>query len=144
MILLTDGVPSPGDYGDFARRIAESGMTISTVSIGKGAEQDLLKDIAPLGQQAGTIRAKTQRTSLQDPGSRNTRPTAGGDRARSELPAMVFPGACRASSVRVPRQSTRIRPRPARSRNTELLLIVAGSDPLLSWWRGGQAGLRVA
>lgn len=45
-IVLTDGVSAPGDFGEIARRMADSGITVSTVSISPGAEQLILKDIA--------------------------------------------------------------------------------------------------
>jgi uncharacterized membrane protein len=46
MILLTDGIPWPGDYREIARGMAESGITLTTVSISPGAEQELLREMA--------------------------------------------------------------------------------------------------
>jgi Mg-chelatase subunit ChlD len=45
-IVLTDGVSTPGDFGKIAARMAEAGITVSTVSISPGAEQQILKDIS--------------------------------------------------------------------------------------------------
>jgi Ca-activated chloride channel homolog len=46
MILLTDGIPSSGDYIEIAERMAQRGITLSTVSLGQEAEQDLLIEMA--------------------------------------------------------------------------------------------------
>ena len=46
LILLTDGVSSPGDFGEVAERLKGSGISVATVSVSTGAEQLVLQDIA--------------------------------------------------------------------------------------------------
>ena len=46
LILLTDGISSPGDFGEVAQRLKSSGISVATVSVSTGAEQLVLKDIA--------------------------------------------------------------------------------------------------
>lgn len=50
MILLTDGQSAPGDFEGLAENMALSGMTVSTVALGGGAAQELLKQIARIGR----------------------------------------------------------------------------------------------
>jgi uncharacterized membrane protein/uncharacterized protein YegL len=50
MILLTDGQSSPGDFEGLAENMALSGITVSSVALGGGAAQDLLKRIAQIGR----------------------------------------------------------------------------------------------
>lgn len=46
LILLTDGVSSPGAFQATAKQLREEGISVATVSVGSGAEQLILKDIA--------------------------------------------------------------------------------------------------
>ena len=46
MIVLTDGVSSPGDFYGLVKKIAAAGITVSTVAIGEEADGPLLRDIA--------------------------------------------------------------------------------------------------
>ncbi len=46
MIVLTDGVSSPGDFDGLVKKIAAAGITVSTVAIGEEADGPLLRDIA--------------------------------------------------------------------------------------------------
>lgn len=50
MILLTDGQSTPGDFEGLAEDMALSGITVSTVALGGGAAQDLLKRMAQIGR----------------------------------------------------------------------------------------------
>jgi Mg-chelatase subunit ChlD len=138
MILLTDGVPSPGDYGDVARRIAEAGVTISTVAIGKSAEQDILEDMSRL--------AKGRHWPCENPADipkilvQETK-TAASETAPVAFPPYVLralPGLQVASAPKLQGYAP-TNPKP----QTELLLIAVGGDPLLCWWRYG-AGIAVA
>jgi len=46
MIVMTDGVSSPGDFEALVKSIAASGITVSTVAIGDEAAGPLLQDMA--------------------------------------------------------------------------------------------------
>ena len=51
IILLTDGVPAPGDYREIARRPwPPAASRCGTVSISKGTGQDLLKEMATIAR----------------------------------------------------------------------------------------------
>ena len=50
VIVLTDGVSHPGDFHALTARMAESGITLSTVAVGPEAVRELLEDIARIGK----------------------------------------------------------------------------------------------
>ncbi|MEO8205307.1 MAG: VWA domain-containing protein, partial [Chthoniobacterales bacterium] len=49
VILLTDGVSSPGPFREIISRMAEDRITVSTVGLGSDADQQLLQDMANWG-----------------------------------------------------------------------------------------------
>lgn len=55
IVVMTDGLTQPGDFPGLLSAIRAAGITVSTVSIGKGAERDLVAEIARLGD--GTFHA---------------------------------------------------------------------------------------
>jgi len=48
-IVLSDGVTQPADHASLIRRLADQGVTVSTVALGPGADRDLLAQLAHLG-----------------------------------------------------------------------------------------------
>ena len=50
MIILSDGQSMPGDFEGVATQMADNGATISTVALGAGAHQQLMKRIAEIGK----------------------------------------------------------------------------------------------
>jgi uncharacterized membrane protein/uncharacterized protein YegL len=46
IIVLTDGISSPGDFDGLVKKIAAAGISVSTVAIGEEADGPLLRDIA--------------------------------------------------------------------------------------------------
>lgn len=50
VIILSDGQSSPGAYPQLTRQITQTGATVSTVAVGSGADVNLLKEIAQMGQ----------------------------------------------------------------------------------------------
>ena len=50
VIILSDGMSSPGDFEGIAASMAASQITCSTVGIGEGAHQQLLENIAQIGK----------------------------------------------------------------------------------------------
>jgi Ca-activated chloride channel homolog len=138
MILLTDGVPAPGDYREIARRMAASGITLSTVSISKGAEQDLLKEMAAIAggrhnhcdDPSAVPRILVQETKVAaaDEGYREFRPFA----------LRTLPGLDVASAPPLLGYA-RTNPKP----DAEPLLFAVAGHPLLCWGRYGK-GLTLA
>jgi hypothetical protein len=50
IIVLTDGISHPADFGALAERIARDGITLSTLALGKEASRPLLEDMAHIGK----------------------------------------------------------------------------------------------
>jgi Ca-activated chloride channel homolog len=138
MILLTDGIPSPGDYLEIANRMASQGITLSTVSLGHEAEQDLMIEMARI--------AGGRHYHCDDPKDvpgvmvRETRAATADDTPQRfettvfrALPGLPTDGAPPLAGYAV----TNPKPR------AEQLLMAAGRDPLLAWWPL-DAGIAVA
>ncbi len=49
IIVMTDGLSQPGDFPGLLNEIRQAGITVSSVSIGEGAERGLIEEIARLG-----------------------------------------------------------------------------------------------
>lgn len=138
MILLTDGVPAPGDYREIAQRLASSGITLSTVSISKGAEQDMLKEMAAI--------AGGRHNHCDDPSAvprilvQETKVAASGEGYREFRPFALraLPG-LEVGSTPPLLGYARTDPKP----EAEPLLFAAAGHPLLCWWRYG-AGTTLA
>jgi len=138
MILLTDGVPAPGDYLQIAQRMAASGITLSTVSISKGAEQDLLKEMAALAggrHQHCDDPSDVPRILVQE-----TRQAAAGETYREFRPfaLRILPGLDVASAPPMLGYAP-TNPKP----DAEPLLFAVAGHPLLCWGRCG-VGLTLA
>lgn len=138
MIILTDGVPSPGDYTRLARDIAAAGITMSTVTISAGAEQDILRDMSSVAK--GTHHHCEDPADLPQIIERDTR-EAVSDSAAREIETFALrslPGL----DVRTAPPLAAYAPTDPKP-TSELLLIASGRDPLLSWQRYG-AGITMA
>ena len=132
IVLLTDGVPTPGDFSRLAQRMAKAGITISTGSIGKDADPDILKDMARIAR--GRYHPCENPADIPKILVQETR-TAAGEVGVQEFVPFVFralPG-LDVSSAPPLQGYAATNPKP----NSELLLLAAGGDPLLSWWRYG-------
>ncbi len=139
MILVTDGIPAPGDYCEIAAEMAEAGITLSTVSISPGAEQDLLKKMARIAgderrhrhcddpADVPKILEEETKEATSEEGLHDFRPFV-----LRTLPGLDVESAP-ALAGHVP---TGLKP------GAEPLLM-AGADPLLTWWRYG-VGVSVA
>lgn len=138
VVLLTDGIPAPGDYSELAQRMAAAGITVSTVSLGKGAEQAILQDMARLAQ--GRHHACEDAAQIPQILVQETKTVAGEAARREFVPFTLrsLPGLDIASVPPLGGYAA-TSPKP----NVELLLIAAGGDPLLAWWRYGE-GVTVA
>jgi hypothetical protein len=133
MILVTDGIPAPGDYCRIAKDMSDAGITLSTVSISPGAEQDLLKKMARIAgderrhrhcdDPADVPRILVQETqaAASEKGLHDFRPFV----LRS-LPGLDVQSA--------PELAGRV---PTGLKEGAEPLLMAGADPLLTWWRYG-------
>ncbi len=138
MILLTDGIPWPGNYREIAREMAESGITLSTVSISPGAEQDLLMDMAQIA--GGRHHHCDDAADVPAILVRETQAAAGQEKIVEFSPFALraLPGL---ETDSAPNLLGYARTNP-KDQAEPLLFAVAG-HPLLSWWRYG-AGTTVA
>jgi Ca-activated chloride channel homolog len=138
MILLTDGVPAPGDYLEIAQRMARHGVTLSTVSLGQEAEQDLLIEMARIAggrhyhcddprDMPGVMVRETRAATVDDA------PEQFEASVFRALPGLPFEGTPQLMGYAV------TNPKP----EAEQLLMAAGRDPLLAWWPLG-SGIAVA
>ena len=137
MILLTDGIPAPGDYCKIAGKMAAAGVTLSTVSISRGAEQDLLKKMANIvggrhrhcddPADVPNILVQETRAATSEGGLRDFRPFV----LRS-LPGL--------NVAEAPPLGGYV---PTSPKQDAEPLLMAGPDPLRTWWRYG-AGVTVA
>lgn len=136
VILLTDGVSSPGDFEGMAQLMASSKMTVSTVAVGDGSDTSLLDAIARIGKgrhyetndpaQVPQIFAKETVTASKS--------------AIDEQP--FIPVVMRATHALkdIDMEAAPFllgyvmtRPKPT----SEVILATEKGDPLLAWWRYG-------
>lgn len=137
IVLLTDGTPSPGDFDQVARRMAKSGITLSTIAIGQDADQDILKDMARIAR--GRHHSCVNPADIPKALSEETQAVVSGTRPQEFAPFVFrkLPGLDVATAPTLQGYAA-TDPKP----NAELLLLAAGGDPLLGWWRYG-AGITV-
>ena len=136
MIILTDGISAPGDFEGIAQAMAADRITVSTVAMGTGAAQELLDDIARIGNGRYYV--------AEDPG---------------QVPQIFAKETVTASKSAIneqPFSPTVVRPSPVladleladapfllgyvvtRPKPTaEVILATESGDPLLAWWRYG-------
>lgn len=62
IVVMTDGLTQPGDFPGLLGDIRAAGITVSSVSIGKGAEREVVAEIAKLGN--GTFHATDDFSAL--------------------------------------------------------------------------------
>ncbi|MCA9269053.1 MAG: VWA domain-containing protein, partial [Planctomycetales bacterium] len=133
VILLTDGVPTPGDFDDVARQMSDAGVTVSTVSLGAGADQSLLRDISRI--------ARGNHYHVDDPADlpqileRETKSAAGVVAASQFPPVVLRPLPGLDVSTAPPLfgyAATRFKP------DAQVLLTIGDGDPLLAWRRYGR------
>jgi Ca-activated chloride channel family protein len=142
VIILTDGISAPGDFEGIANDMATSRMTISTVGVGSGADEELLEEIARIGQGRYYF--------TDDPGSIPqifAKETVTASKSAIDeqpfLPQVVRPSQAladidfEAAPFLLGYVMTRVKP------TSELVLASEKGDPLLAWWRYG-LGMTVA
>ncbi|QDU94280.1 VWA domain-containing protein [Lignipirellula cremea] len=138
VILLTDGVSTPGDFGQIARKMAASGIGVSTVSVSQGADQTILRDIARIA--GGVHRHCDKPEDLGDIVVEAAAEAAAVTEASDFQPYILqsLPGL---ELTAAPPLAGYARTRP--KADGESLLLTPAGDPLLSWRRLG-AGTVIA
>jgi Mg-chelatase subunit ChlD len=142
VIILTDGISAPGDFEGIAQSMNADRITVSTVALGADADQNLLEEIARVGNgrfyfaddpaQVPQIFAKETVTASKS--AINEQPFS---------PAVVRPTQV-LSELRLDEAPFLLgyvitRPKPT----SEVILATESGDPLLAWWRYG-LGMSVA
>ncbi len=142
MIILTDGISQPGDFEGIAQAMAADRITVSTVAMGADADQQLLEEIAHIGNgryyvaddpaQVPQIFAKETVTASKS--AINEQPFS---------PTIVRPTQVLADlgldTAPFLLGYVITRPKPT----AEVILATESGDPLLAWWRYG-LGMSVA
>lgn len=142
VIILTDGVSSPGDFEGLAQQMASNKITVSTVAVGSDSDTELLENIARIGNgryylaedpaQVPQIFAKETVTASKS--AIDEQPfipqTMRATRALADLDMDSAPFLL---------GYVMTRPKPT----SEVILITEKGDPLLAWWRYG-LGMSVA
>ena len=142
VIILTDGRSSPGDFEGIAQAMASARITISTVGVGRGADQNLLEEIARIGR--GRYYFTDDPTSIPQIFAKETM-TASKSAINEEpfVPQIVRPTQVLAGIDfdTAPFLLGYVVTRPKAT--SEVVLATERGDPLLSWWRYG-LGMSVA
>ncbi len=137
IILLSDGISHPADFHTIARRIAEDGITVSTVGVGDEASEQFLSDIADLASGQAYFCAKP----ADMPSIFEADVIAAGKHGITEepfQPAVVSPARMlagfdpAAAPPLLGYVDTRTKP------GSQLVLTSPAGDPLLAWWRYGR------
>jgi Mg-chelatase subunit ChlD len=142
VILMTDGVSSPGDFQGAAGEMAADRITLSTVALGQGASEDLLEELAQIGGgryyfcdspdavpqvfAKETVEASKSAINELPFIAQTIRPTPVLDGIDLELSPLLLGYVV-------------TRPKPT----AEFILASESGDPLLAWWRYG-LGMSVA
>ena len=136
VILLTDGVSSPGDFEGMAQQMVSSKMTVSTVGIGEGCDTDLLESIARVGK--GRYHFTTDPAQIPQIFAKET--VTASKSAIDEQP--FLPQVIRVTHALKDLEMeaapfllgyVMTRPKPT----SEVILATEKGDPLLTWWRYG-------
>ncbi|MCH2209872.1 MAG: VWA domain-containing protein [Fuerstiella sp.] len=136
VILLTDGVSSPGDFEGIAQTMVSARITLSTVAVGDGADTQLLEAIARIGKGRYYFTADPE----QVPQIFAKETVTAGKSAIDEQP--FLPLVIRATHALKDLDMDAApfllgyvvtRPKPT----SEVILATETRDPLLSWWRYG-------
>ncbi|HUE70741.1 MAG TPA: VWA domain-containing protein [Pirellulaceae bacterium] len=142
VIVLTDGVSSPGDFAGLAQAMAQDRITVSTVAMGADSDTALLEEIAKTGQ--GRYYFADDPANVPQIFAKET--VTASKSAIDEQP--FVPQVVRASQAlkEIDLESAPFllgyvmtRPKPT----CEVILATEKGDPLLVWWRYG-LGMTVA
>lgn len=136
VILLTDGVSTPGPFYELASAMARNNITVSTVAVGTSADRDLLSQIARWGN--GRFYETADPRNIPQIFTKETMTAS--KSAIQEFPFLPQPVRAVDFLEGVPWDSApfllgyvRTRPKPT----SETWLLSERGDPLLSTWRFG-------
>lgn len=136
VIVLTDGISSPGDFQGLAQQMIVDRITVSTVAVGGDSDTHLLQDIANVGQ--GRFYATEDPASIPQIFAKET--VTASKSAIDEQP--FVPQVVRASQAMAgidletaPFLLGYVMTRPKST--SEVILATEKGDPLLAWWRYG-------
>jgi Mg-chelatase subunit ChlD len=136
VIVLTDGISSPGDFEGIAQSMASSRITCSTVAVGEGCDSKLLEEIARIGQ--GRYFEAIDPSSLPQIFAKETM-TASKSAINEQpfVPQVVRPTQTLADIdfETAPFLLGYVVTRPKAT--CEFILASEAGDPLLAWWRYG-------
>ena len=142
VIILTDGISAPGDFEGISQQMAQARITVSTVGIGEGYDQQLLEEIARIGNgrsyftddPASVPQIFAKETVSASKSAINEQPfTPQVVRTTKALAGLDVDAAPLLLGYVV----TRLKP------TSEPILASENGDPLLTWWRYG-LGMSVA
>ncbi len=142
VIILTDGISAPGDFEGITQQMAQARMTVSTVGIGEGYDQQLLEEIARIGNgrsyftddPSSVPQIFAKETVSASKSAINEQPfTPQVVRTTKALAGLDVD----ASPLLLGYVVTRLKP------TSEPILASENGDPLLTWWRYG-LGMSVA
>ena len=136
VIVLTDGISSPGDFEGIAQQMASSRITCSTVGVGEGCDDKLLEEIARVGQ--GRYFLATDPSTLPQIFAKETM-TASKSAINEQpfIPQVIRPTPALAGIdfETAPFLLGYVVTRPKAT--CEFILATEAGDPLLCWWRYG-------
>ncbi|MBC8115330.1 MAG: VWA domain-containing protein, partial [Candidatus Saccharimonas sp.] len=136
VIMLTDGISSPGDFEGMAQQMVSARMTCTTVAVGEGSDTNLLEEIARVGQ--GRFFSATDPATLPQIFAKETM-TASKSAINEQpfVPQVVRPTAALADIdfETAPFLLGYVVTRPKAT--CEFILATEAGDPLLCWWRYG-------
>ena len=136
VIVLTDGISSPGDFEGIAQTMASSHITCSTVAVGEDCDGKLLEEIAQIGQ--GRYFEAMEPSSLPQIFAKETM-TASKSAINEQpfVPQVVRPTQALADIdfETAPFLLGYVVTRPKAT--CEFILATESGDPLLAWWRYG-------
>jgi Ca-activated chloride channel family protein len=142
VIMLTDGVSSPGDFAGLAATMAQARITVSTVAVGSDSDTSLLEEVAKTGQ--GRYYLTEDPASIPQIFAKET--ITASKSAIDEQP--FVPQVVRTTQAlkEIDMEAAPFllgyvmtRPKPT----CEVILATEKGDPLLVWWRYG-LGMTVA
>jgi Ca-activated chloride channel family protein len=142
VIILTDGISSPGDFTGLAQAMAQARITLSTVAVGSDSDTSLLEEIAKTGQ--GRYYLTEDPAAIPQIFAKET--VTASKSAIDEQP--FIPQVVRATQAlkEIDLENSPFllgyvmtRPKPT----CEVILATEKGDPLLVWWRYG-LGMTVA
>ncbi len=136
VILLTDGHSTPANYYDVVTAMRSSGITVSTVGVGNGADQELLERIASWGE--GRYYFTEDPLTIPQIFAKET--ITASRSAIREQPFMALPMTAHQVVQGIDFDSAPFllgyvstKPKPT----CELILVTESSEPLLALWRFG-------